>query len=523
MVPKTLDAKKMVQDLLAYLKQVASDQTTVLASAAQLPKIKKTVHKEEGGGIFSSLSTIPKKKKEGMFFIVILIQVDGRRAVQTIDLDESVKRSKLVKNAHSSKPLSADDIKKKKEVVRVPPPSPLSPSTPNKRKAESQPTSAQPSDAKRARTDTATKPKKRVRFPDNDEQMLKIKIIPNREELAEMMKEEQKSDDMDWNAQSPQPNRYASQQNESPMMNERAAEKQMFDRKREEKRRKLQEMSPTCEFKLVEMILPEEIPRAQVVFTEEYHSRKAYQNTHPEVVYRSKDQIPADPASPTREGASGGDFLQQLMGSVNSVLSNIPVPTQSTPYNQYSQPAMGYQPPSYQSSYSSQPAFGAVPPTNRQPPSYSSPPDLYRQPNAPSGPYGALPPSFGALPPQTSYAPSMPSTNGFGAIRPGDPGFVNGPSMNRYDQGANLAGVGSMKPHTSRIAQSGKNIRCKFFTSEIGCRNGANCQFWHQGDTVPPGGVVEFDPEIARMLKNQQHNDGRSNQNQRHRDDHHRR
>jgi hypothetical protein len=131
------------------------------------------------------------------------------------------------------------------------------------------------------------------------------------------------------------------------------------------------------------------------------------------------------------------------------------------------------------------------------------------------------------MPPQPNYV-NQGITTGFGAIRPGDPAFVNGPSPvnNRYDQGTtNLTGAGSLKPHSSRIANSGKNIRCKFFTSDVGCRNGSNCPFWHQGDPIPQGGVVDFDPEIARMLKGQDHgrNDQRGGDKNRHRDDHYRR
>jgi hypothetical protein len=453
----------------------------------------------------------------------------------------------------NSKPLSADDIHKnrKKDAQRLSGGAPPASPTLTKRKAESAPTSAAPSDVKRARIDAPStvvpngKSKKKVRFPDSDDQMLKIRYIPSREDLAQEERDSMNDSDMDWNMTSPPQNRYPQQgsPNSPSPMNERAAEKEMFLRKREEKKRKLLEMQATTDYRLISI---EGKVHTTPPHTAEFLKQREYINTHPMIMYRSPDQIPISPASPTRDQPppsttqtaplATDDFLKQLMGSIDSVLSNATSNAPPPPQNMYApppyaqqQPPMGYQPPQQQS-YQPNVPFGAVPPNRSYAPpmQQQAPPMQQQQQFRPSPQPQYPPPQF--MPPQPYNMPISPhggsNTTGFGVIRPGDPNFISGPPLNvpRFDQreSSNLTGAGSLKPTSSRIANSGKNIRCKFFSTDIGCRNGNQCQFWHDGDPIPHGGVVEFDPEIAKMLREGQHRDSR-NEKRRDRDDHYRR
>jgi hypothetical protein len=221
------------------------------------------------------------------------------------------------------------------------------------------------------------------------------------------------------------------------------SEKLFFTQQREERRRRLEQMNASTSWY-------QPSPLANVAYlitrgqeSQELSIRRAENMKKPAVVYHRKQDIPPTPTSPISSTVIDPNLLSTLCSVLNATSTG----GNSNPYGS--------------------PPISVPMMSQQQQPQYAPPANPYV--------------SYNNAPPQVMHGIATSPIN-----RPINPMQVVAPPLSSQQQ----------------QFKASKGIRCRFFGTKVGCRNGSSCPFYHHGiDPMPPGGVKEFDPEIAKQVQ----------------------
>jgi hypothetical protein len=242
---------------------------------------------------------------------------------------------------------------------------------------------------------------------------------------------------------------------------DRLNEKMFFTMQREEKRKKLEAMVPQVQWQ-------QPLPLSGIYSTksecnsEEAAARRIEHEKRPPVRYHRREDIPHTPSSPNRGINIDPSILKTLAvltakAAPSATISNNAPNNINSFTNQYQNPQQNYttQMQNYGNLYAENRMTYHNYPASATSMQYQQQP-YFEQPLLQQRVFHQNIPPVNLVPPPSTQIPTKPS----------------------------------------------KSIRCKFFETKVGCRNGQNCPFFHAGvDPVPVGGVKEFDPEIAKQVQ----------------------
>lgn len=441
---------------------------------------------EQESGLFAALGTNPKRAQTKV------IEMDMPSKIKKLDTTTTITTNT------TSRPMSVDDIRKQKLKEK---------NEMTKRKLDQVYDAAQPaeeSDKKRPKL------KKRVTWAPDDK-LLNIKIFEKEVGEEQVVQQESSAS--------------------HPKGNIAALDKQHEKFQLQQQRKKIADMQATTHYSIPPIPFDTMPTVLHTVDSKRQASRVS--ETLP-VKYASPKEIPISPASPLREMeynesqvpaismekngtyespyapktealsalqalASNPDLLQSLLGMIGGAPKAQPAPIQQQ--SQHDAPYM--QPHLLPSSNntrhphdpmrmhnSSNNPMRAAYPSMHQP----MPNPNYNKPNPPQQPYsnqGMLPypPPHHVQP--LLQAPQPPMQHHHHHHNPHMPHpYANYPQPSHMpSHGGLLPPPANMQPSNEKL-QPSKSIRCRFYTSKIGCKRGNSCKYYHEGvDAIPPGGV----------------------------------